>query len=40
MDEAAIKTFLHDQVDAWNASDHARFFALYRGVCGGALQIE
>ncbi len=40
LDTAAITQFLHDQVDAWNDGNRDAFFALYRDISGGALDIE
>lgn len=35
-----ILHFLHGQVDAWNAGDRERFFALYREAAPKSLSIE
>lgn len=35
-----IKTFIHDQVDLWNAKDREGFFACYKKIAKGRLVIE
>jgi hypothetical protein len=40
MDAKTIEQFLHRQLDAWNAQDKEAFFAAYRKVASGGLQVE
>lgn len=40
MDKTTMEHFLHSQVRAWNAGDKEGFFAAYRSVAPGGLQIE
>lgn len=40
MDTSALNTFVHAQVQAWNAGDKALFFALYRGAAPQGLTVE
>jgi len=40
MDKAAIESFLHAQVHAWNAGDKEAFFAAYRAAAPKGLKIE
>lgn len=40
MDKSAIETFVHAQVQAWNAGDKPLFFATYRAAAPKGLTIE
>ena len=40
MDAKAIETFIHAQINAWNAGDKEAFFAAYRAAAPQGLQIE
>jgi hypothetical protein len=40
MDQAAIETFVHAQVQAWNDHDKVLFFATYRAAAPRGLTIE
>ena len=40
MDAKAIESFIHTQINAWNAGDKEAFFAAYRAAAPQGLQIE